>query len=484
MRRHLKCCKAYLKLLYMRFFLLFFAAAFLLWACDVYRQLPDPEVQVGWKSKILPENPQDFSGDPDAGWNYMIYGGFIGSGFPYDFLEPRLGDFVDTVLARDGKNSRLPHAFNVFEAENGVALVSGNCLTCHASAFQGELVVGLGNSFSDFTDNVQFTARAANFLIRRKYRKGSPERIAYADFGKYYEAIGPSIVVPMRGPNPAFRLEEACMQHRNPDDLSYERKSRFDMMKYTLASDVPPLWNIRKKQALYYNGMGQGSFNKLLMQASVLGVVDSTQARSILAQFDDVVAWAAHLEPPVYPEPIDAELAALGETVFEEHCNKCHGSYGAVEEYPGKLIAIDQVKTDPYYALYFTEHSSLADWYNKSWFALQPPLSAMNPEPGYIAPPLDGIWATAPFLHNGSVPTLEALLNSALRPTYWARSGNSDDYDFRALGWNYRSLVKPDKKEPWLYNTSLPGYGNQGHYYGDKLSQSDRMALIEYLKTL
>ena len=108
----------------------------------------------------------------------------------------------------------------------------------------------------------------------------------------------------------------------------------------------------------------------------------------------------------------------------------------------------------------------------------------MEPELGYVAPPLDGIWATAPYLHNGSVPTLESLLNSTLRPRYWARSGRSDDYNLDAVGWNFEVLSKPGRKAPWLYRTDLPGYGNQGHTYGDALSASERRAILEYLKTL
>jgi hypothetical protein len=54
---------------------------------------------------------------------------------------------------------------------------------------------------------------------------------------------------------------------------------------------------------------------------------------------------------------------------------------------------------------------------------------------GYIAPPLDGIWATAPYLHNGSVPDLATLLKSSSRPTYWLRSFDDGDYDLTNVGW-------------------------------------------------
>jgi hypothetical protein len=105
----------------------------------------------------------------------------------------------------------------------------------------------------------------------------------------------------------------------------------------------------------------------------------------------------------------------------------------------------------------------------------------LEPFNGYIAPPLDGIWITAPFLHNGSVPTLEALLNSALRPTYWSRDFDNPETDYEKVGWKYK---KHDLAEKGVYNTLLPGYGNYGHYFGDKLTGPERKALLEYLKTL
>jgi hypothetical protein len=87
------------------------------------------------------------------------------------------------------------------------------------------------------------------------------------------------------------------------------------------------------------------------------------------------------------------------------------------------------------------------------------------------------------------VPTLRALLDSKTRPTYFRRSFHSDDYDQKNVGWNY--TVETKGKDAFsggdrvnLYDTTLPGYGNGGHTFGDALSDADRDDLIEYLKTL
>jgi hypothetical protein len=111
---------------------------------------------------------------------------------------------------------------------------------------------------------------------------------------------------------------------------------------------------------------------------------------------------------------------------------------------------------------------------------------------GYQAPPLDGIWATAPYFHNGSVPTLYDVLNSKSRPQRYTRSFKTDkeDYDFEKVGWKV-TLVKdklpntaPAIERRKIYDTTLPGRSNAGHTYGDKLTDPERMAIIEYLKTL
>ena len=264
--------------------------------------------------------------------------------------------------------------------------------------------------------------------------------------------------------------------------MTYEKAERFDMMKFTIATDVPPLWNVKKKNALYYNAMGRGDFTKLLMQSVLLGLPDSTMARQVQKEFVNVLAWLESLEPPQYPGTINQSLSVKGKVLFEEHCKDCHGSYGEKESYPNKVIALSVIKTDPWYAWYAKDYGGFSDWYNQSWFATSKPVSKNVPLEGYIAPPLDGIWASAPYLHNGSVPTLSALLNSKERPDFWQRSGRTDDYNFIDVGWNYKKKKKPAGK--FVYDSTLPGYGNQGHTFGDKLDAEERKAVIEYLKTL
>jgi len=74
------------------------------------------------------------------------------------------------------------------------------------------------------------------------------------------------------------------------------------------------------------------------------------------------------------------------------------------------------------------------------------------------------------------------VLNSKLRPTYWTRDFDNPQYDYEQVGWKYETRTQPDGRK--VYNATLPGYGNYGHYFGDKLSEDERKAVMEYLKTL
>jgi hypothetical protein len=77
---------------------------------------------------------------------------------------------------------------------------------------------------------------------------------------------------------------------------------------------------------------------------------------------------------------------------------------------------------------------------------------------------------------------LETLLNSKLRPTFWQRNFDKPAYNFEKVGWQWTREEKQVNRS--TYNTTLNGYGNSGHTFGDKLSTEERKALIEYLKTL
>lgn len=100
-------------------------------------------------------------------------------------------------------------------------------------------------------------------------------------------------------------------------------------------------------------------------------------------------------------------------------------------------------------------------------------------KPMYEARPLNGIWATAPFLHNGSVPTLDALFRKqADRPKTFS-------VGVRAFDTTKVGLAEaPSSSSLPKLDTAVPGNSNAGHEFGVSLSEEERMWLIEYFKTL
>ena len=89
------------------------------------------------------------------------------------------------------------------------------------------------------------------------------------------------------------------------------------------------------------------------------------------------------------------------------------------------------------------------------------------------------------------VPTLYHVLNSKSRPKVFTRSYRTGeaDYDKDRVGWKVTEVPPPDAKAPGyerrrVYDTAQPGRGNGGHTFGDDLTDDERAAVIEYLKSL
>jgi hypothetical protein len=96
---------------------------------------------------------------------------------------------------------------------------------------------------------------------------------------------------------------------------------------------------------------------------------------------------------------------------------------------------------------------------------------------GYEARPLPGIWASPPYLHNGSVPSLAQLLR--LKPRQQRFYTGSIVYDPVDAGF-----ISDGSAGGILLDTTLFGNSNQGHEYGVSLTDAEKRDLIEYLKSL
>lgn len=450
------------------------------------------EPGTGGKSEVgpIPSYPQR-PGDPEKGHDALRNRAVTTCGLPYGAYVKARGVAVrdpgPQLSGRAGRNAELPYGLTAYTAPSGVELVTTNCLVCHAATIEGQLILGLGNAFLDLTRDPLLVLESMGPLVAGRletaeWRRWSDRIAILADYLRTDTA----------GVNSADNLTLALMAHRDPETLAWSDRPLIEPPPgRPLPLGVPPWWNMRKKHAMFYNGAGRGDQARLLMHASTICTDSVPEALAMDDWLVDVRAYLATLAPPRYPHPIDRPLAERGYSLFRARCRTCHGTYGDDWRYPNKLIALGKVGTDPALARAgFWDRDRFVDWFQRSFYG---ELAAVSPGLGYVAPPLDGIWATAPYLHNDSVPTLAALLESPARPRYWqlARSdAGLPLYDQEGVGWRYVRLREGKSGAmSWearhrVYDTTQNGYGNGGHAFGDALDPQERRALIEYLKTL
>ncbi len=439
---------------------------------------------------ILGHEPQR-PGDPEKGYRALVNEPYVPCGIPRSAYSQVFGDAPEAsrIPGREGKNITLPYNFTSMTTKDGVELVTSNCLTCHAGRIDGKLVVGLGAADGDYTQDA--ASQKQTFEAVGLFLTDEKERAEWMKWKGRVSVVAPYSVLSTRGPNPADGFTAVLFAHHDPKTLAWSDTPLIEVPPpQDVPVDVPPWWRMKKKSSLFYVGGGRGDHARIMMTASILCTSSVEESQAIDAYFADVRAWIASLEAPKYPYAIDQALADRGKPVFESTCSRCHGSYGPNGSYPNRLVPAKEIGTDPILALGAAQFGPpFVAWFRDSFFGQ---MARLEPKEGYVAPPLDGIWATAPYLHNGSVPTIAALLDSSIRPTYWTRSFDSSKaaYDEKALGWKHINLAKGKEAEKnasrkaAIYDTTKLGYSNAGHTYGDALSAEDRAAVIEYLKTL
>jgi mono/diheme cytochrome c family protein len=402
------------------------------------------------------------------GYQQLVNGSALTCGVPLSIWRAAAGTSKPSFQGRTGTNATLDDTFTAFRAASGIELVAPNCLQCHSGRLLGKRVFGLGNSFVDETVDVSAVARVARPLLPPGALQKELER-----FLRPLSAVGPHVTTDTVGVSAADDLAAALMAHRDPQTLAWRTPNPPLPARSTpVPVDIPAWWLARDKRHVFATGIGTGS-RATLMAAASLTCTDSVgEAERVIDSFASVPEFVDTIEPPKWPFPVDAALAEQGREVFAHLCITCHHS----EE----VVPIDDVGTDPLLWQRSTrEASTRLTWFNTSVYGRTAHLGTTA---GYVAQPLRGVWATAPYFHNGSVPTLAAVLDSTARPTRWSRSMSSTDYDPVNVGWRFTE--ERTKRSARVYDTTRPGFGNQGHPFGDRLSPEKRLALLEYLKTL
>jgi hypothetical protein len=249
-------------------------------------------------------------------------------------------------------------------------------------------------------------------------------------------------------------------------------------------SDFPAIWNQGPRDGLNLHWDGNNSSVRERNFSAAFGA-GATRDNVDSASFDRVTAWLIDLAPPPYPFGVteDQSVLARGEALYRDRCFACHDFNG---EWIGQVETIESVRTDSHRLNSYTE--KLAEIQLSYGDGYEWDFSHFHKTNGYANQPLDGIWARAPYLHNGSVPTLFDLLTPENE-----RNGGRDFfyrghgvYDPENVGFR-TDVEQVGGRNAFRYVISEPGNSNRGHSgrrYGTDLSDGDKRALIEYLKTL
>jgi mono/diheme cytochrome c family protein len=214
-------------------------------------------------------------------------------------------------------------------------------------------------------------------------------------------------------------------------------------------------------------------------------------ARTQVSSVRDIIELVHEMRPPRFPGAIDRRLAERGRDVYESACAACHGVYSSdlddarLVTHPNRLVAQDRMLTDK--VRWATVDSAALRLMSGIGYGDLIDAAQSN---GYVAPDLSGVWATAPYLHNGSVPTLWHLLHAEERPTRFYVGGHALDYGTVGIAGSVREngvYAYPEHYVPWsrakLYDTTEPGRSNAGHEFRT-LSEAEKRALLEYMKVL
>ena len=370
----------------------------------------------------------------------------------------------------------------------GIARVGMNCAVCHVGTVRETslsnpiFIVGGASTKFDVQRYAKFFFDCAN---DPRFTPGFilPE-IEYNHHLSWLEsAFYRYLIIPRT--KKALLKQEAAFQWMNNRPPTGSGRTDMNPLKIRVlnlpddgsvgSTDIMSIWNQKPRQGFYYHSDGINPDLTEVVLSSALGTGTIPQEIN-LASLQRIEQWLQELPPPVYPFAIDRDLAQQGQQVFESNCASCH-SFGSARV--GRVIPLTEIKTDPNRLDHWTQEAS--DGMNN--YAANYPwdFDRFRKTDGYVASALDGIWAKAPYLHNGSVPTLkDLLLESGDRPKQFYRG--YDVYDLDRVG--FISTGEAAQRSSFLVDTSIEGNGNSGHEFGTNLKENDKDALVEYLKTL
>lgn len=487
--------------------------------------------------------PEWITSDPEMNFLYGSIGSEGAAGIPYWIIVvlPRIfgeylpgpGGYASLGLPwEEGKE--LPAGFS--KKTIGFERVAFNCALCHATRYRTEIeqtptIVAAGGSHTaDIQGLLEFFNKAA-----ADPRFNGEEILTEIDLAYPLSGIDRMLYkylfVPLVRSQLLQRAEDFEWADTRPR-WGPGRDAPMNLTKFNFLglpdddsvdnTDFPSIWNLKVRTQAGRTWPEDdfaptADFSTIDIEPSKLMLMnlagDTTSFRSVLIdsalglqaqnipffhqRMRELEEWLRELPPPKYPLPIDGDMAASGKTIFDQHCADCHASNQ--DNRMGTVIPADEVGTDRYRTDAWTKQA--ADGANETVaeMGIQRTPMSKPATPGYTAQPMDGLWLRAPYFHNGSVPTVRDLLTPPdERPKYFYRGYDvldQEDLGFiteRCCDEETTSQCVDPAEEPrcipphenaWPYDVTEKGNGNQGHTYGTDLSESDKNALIEFLKT-
>lgn len=345
-----------------------------------------------------------------------------------------------------------------------------NCFACHGGSLYGEETAQLGLPNTHLAlETLYEDLRATKRILKKPYSS--------MDIGSAVVPMGTTV-----GTSNAVIFGVSLMAFRDRD---------LNLKSFVIPPivdhhdmDAPPWWNTRFKKMLYIDGFLE-KHHRALMPFIMVKQNDGPKFRSYESDFAAIEKFINSLEPPAYKGPIDHQSVIKGKEIFEDNCARCHGSYQPDLAYPEKSIPLSEVGTDPVRLAALSVDYRRR--YGESWLAKYGKVKTISKPNGYVAPPLVGIWASAPYFHNGSVPTLRGVLIPENRPKIWHRT--KAGFDAANVGLIVETVEKiPDgltaADRRYYFDTRRHGKKNSGHDFGQALNETQQNQLLEYLKTL
>jgi processive rubber oxygenase RoxA-like protein len=450
--------------------------------------------------------------DAVENFKYGSTGGEIEVGIPYSVWMALPEIFPELLPGKGGyaslgflyeKGNDLPIGVSRRNVQ-GIDRVTFNCAICHVGSYRTspeaapQYVVGMPSNTVDLRAFYEFLFKAANsekfnpglFLAeikRQNIHEDLINRMVLRFYGIY--AMQNSLIA--RRDRLAFILDEPAFGPGRIDTFNPAKallNFRMDLApaeEKIGTTDLPSVWNQRQREGmhLHWDGNNNSVEERNRSAAFGTGAYPPTLDRAQMRRIADFLLDA---KPPKYPFPIDEALAARGSQIYAQLCAYCHGKNGndfhAGEGALGTVTPIQKIGTDPWRLDSYTydlavNQNLLYSGYGEERF------SHFRKTYGYANMPLDGIWLRAPYLHNGSVPNLRALLEpSRNRPQSFYRG--DDVYNPADVGFA-GNVAERNGRKFFLYDTAINGNGRQGHEgktYGTELGRDDKNALIEYLK--